>query len=101
MSDLSDLLRGTADLIDAVRDAYREQRTGFSEREAGDYLDTAGLDELADRQVAEVPQVSHGDLAAHITATRNAYVKHGGVGHLHLSEAIASSLLDDFRITKK
>lgn len=45
MSDLSDLLRGTADLIDAVRDAYREQSRGFSEREAGDYLDTAGLDD--------------------------------------------------------
>ncbi|OMB79227.1 hypothetical protein [Mycolicibacterium conceptionense] len=44
MSDLSDLLRGTADFIDAVTDAYRERRAGFSEREAGDYLDTAGVD---------------------------------------------------------
>lgn len=45
MSDLSDLLRGTANFIDAVTDAYREQRTGFSDRESGDYLDTAGLDD--------------------------------------------------------
>ncbi|WP_166905969.1 hypothetical protein [Mycobacterium sp. DL440] len=44
MSDLANILRGTADLIDAVSDAIREQRTGFSEREAGDYLDTAGID---------------------------------------------------------
>lgn len=45
MSDLSGLLRGTANLIDAVTDAYREQRTGFADRESGDYLDTAGLDD--------------------------------------------------------
>ena len=159
MSDLSDLLRGTADLIDAVRDAYREQRTGFSEREAGDYLDTAGVDgctcstpqcpleaedlcdeaessdpdgfvgltqpggwclpagavpppvnllneflestsddelaAMADQQVVDA--VSHEDLAAHIETLRVDGFRLGG----HWPDELASSLLADFRITKK
>lgn len=40
---IAGFLRGAADFWDAVQAARAEQRTGFSEREAGDYLDTAGL----------------------------------------------------------
>lgn len=39
---IAGFLRGAADFWDAVQAARAEQRTGFSEREAGDYLDTAG-----------------------------------------------------------
>lgn len=42
---IADMLRGAANFWDAVQAARAEQRTGFSEREAGDYLDTAGLDD--------------------------------------------------------
>lgn len=42
---IAGFLRGAADFWDAVQAARAEQRTGFSEREAGDYLDTAGLDD--------------------------------------------------------
>lgn len=41
---IAGFLRGAADFWDAVQAARAEQRTGFSEREAGDYLDTAGAD---------------------------------------------------------
>ncbi|ORA38069.1 hypothetical protein [Mycobacterium aquaticum] len=58
---ITDLMRGAADFIDAVNQALEERRSGFSEREAGDYLDAAGLadamvpDEFADDVVdAEV-----------------------------------------------
>ncbi|ART68163.1 hypothetical protein BTO20_05785 [Mycobacterium dioxanotrophicus] len=58
---ITDLMRGAADFIDAVNQALEERRAGFSEREAGDYLDAAGLadsmvpDEFADDVVdAEV-----------------------------------------------
>lgn len=40
---IADLLRGAAAFIDAVNEAKAERHTGFSEREAGDYLDTAGV----------------------------------------------------------
>ncbi|AGI12989.1 hypothetical protein PBI_BUTTERS_42 [Mycobacterium phage Butters] len=47
---IAELLHGAANVLDAVARAYDEQRTGFSEREAGDYLDAAAefmdLDEL-------------------------------------------------------
>ncbi|OBC14097.1 hypothetical protein A5784_30835 [Mycobacterium sp. 852013-50091_SCH5140682] len=54
---ITHLLRGAADFIDAVNQARAELRTGFSEREAGDYLDAAGLadamvpDEFVDEAV--------------------------------------------------
>jgi hypothetical protein len=57
---ITDLMRGAADFIDAVNQALEERRAGFSEREAGDYLDAAGLadsmvpDEFADEVVDEV-----------------------------------------------
>lgn len=53
--------------------------------------------------VESEPDLSVGfeDLAAHITAIRNAYVKRGGVGHLYLSEEIARDLLANYHITKK
>lgn len=37
------MLRGAADFIDAVSQAQAERVSGFSEREAGDYLDAAGV----------------------------------------------------------
>jgi hypothetical protein len=40
---IADLLRGAAALIDAVNEAQAERVSGFSEREAGDYLDAADL----------------------------------------------------------
>ncbi|WP_301121146.1 hypothetical protein [Mycolicibacterium fortuitum] len=40
---IAGFLRGAADFWDAVQAARAEQRTGFSEREAGDYLDASGL----------------------------------------------------------
>lgn len=40
---IAEFLRGAADFWDAVQAARAEQRTGFSEREAGDYLDASGL----------------------------------------------------------
>lgn len=157
----SDLLRGAADFIDAVNEAQAERRSGFSEREAGDYLDGAALadamvpDEFADdvatpdlywpadfdamtaasvavREWIDDPDygrdgrrgligctpamiagiavnayraalmsVSHEDLAAHIAADMSQQ------GCLRPTEAepyadsAASSLLDDFHITKK
>ncbi|QRY48102.1 hypothetical protein JVX93_15725 [Mycolicibacterium boenickei] len=42
---IAGFLRGAADFLDAVQAARAEQRTGFSEREAGDYLDAGGLDD--------------------------------------------------------
>ena len=39
----ADLACGAADFVDAVGQALDEQRTGFSEREAGDYLNASGL----------------------------------------------------------
>ncbi|AHG24360.1 hypothetical protein SEA_PHILONIUS_39 [Mycobacterium phage Philonius] len=47
---IAELLHGAANVLGAAARAYDEQRTGFSEREAGDYLDAAAefmdLDEL-------------------------------------------------------
>ncbi|MFN6547230.1 hypothetical protein [Mycolicibacterium nivoides] len=38
---IAGILRGLADLIDAVHQARTQQRAGFSDSEAGDYLDLA------------------------------------------------------------
>ncbi|MBP3086986.1 hypothetical protein [Mycolicibacterium fortuitum] len=142
---IAGFLRGAADFWDAVQVARAEQRTGFSEREAGDYLDTAGLGdqpfvpncgerppgdaeiptafpircdlpaahvgehisyEEPDRAILRWPrsepdQVSHEDLAAHITAIRNAWFTRTGGVSVDLNEEIARDLLSDYRITKK
>ncbi|MHC9291997.1 hypothetical protein ACRCUN_05990 [Mycobacterium sp. LTG2003] len=50
MIRLAGLLRGAADFVDALGQALDEQRSGFSEREAGDFLDASGL---TDPQVPE------------------------------------------------
>ncbi|NOR03640.1 hypothetical protein HGK72_26680 [Mycolicibacterium fortuitum] len=137
---IADMLRGAANFWDAVQAARAEQRTGFSEREAGDYLDTAGLGdqpfvpncgerppgdaeiptafpircdlpaahvgehisyEEPDRAILRWPrsepdQVSHEDLAAHITAAiRDCSL------YAQVADELAMSLLSDFRVTKK
>lgn len=40
---IAGFLRGAADFIDAVQEAVAERRAGFSEREAGDFLDASGV----------------------------------------------------------
>lgn len=129
MTDLAGLLRGAADFIEAVGHALDEQRTGFSEREAGDFLDTSGLtdastpddetpvcpcgtsfasscavactDPLAkSRANAALKSVSHEDLAAHITGIQLSCLRRGMTVDATYDE-IASNLLADYRITKK
>lgn len=43
---IAGILRGLADLIDAVHQARAQQRAGFSDPEAGDYLELAESSDL-------------------------------------------------------
>ncbi len=59
---IAEVLRGAADILNAAARAYDEQRTGFSEREAGDWLDAAGItdaglpDEFIDLDELDLPR---------------------------------------------
>ncbi|AER47704.1 hypothetical protein DORI_55 [Mycobacterium phage Dori] len=165
---IAGFLRGAADFIDAVQEAFAERRAGFSEREAGDFLDASGItdggvsDEFMDVEDLDLPrssepqsplppvelpecreylpgtdlpiapahpifcelpaghpgehvsykhpdraivrwpraEVSHEDLAAHITASRRAS-EDDGWGGTASDTQIASDLLADFHISRK
>ncbi|UVT31485.1 hypothetical protein SEA_SEJANUS_53 [Mycobacterium phage Sejanus] len=58
-------LRYAADFLDAVQEAVAERRAGFSEREAGDFLDASGItdgggvsDEFMDVEDLDLPRSS-------------------------------------------
>ena len=51
---LTEFLQGVTDFVAAVETAYTERRRGFSEREAGDYLDAAGT-ETSPGEVSDEP----------------------------------------------
>ncbi|QDM56670.1 hypothetical protein SEA_BIG3_90 [Mycobacterium phage Big3] len=134
LAAIAGLLRGPVDFassvarqlgIETLLSAYDERRKGFSEREAGDFLDLEDLNLARSSEpqspvppVISIPpivrwpgldavvdaEVSHEDLAAHITATRIAWLellRRGETTVPTVSDEIARDLLSDYHITRK